>query len=404
MNDDTNVATVSIERRAKKHVRSRTHTWLAVCAPGLEQILCAEMTGCGIVPSATEIHGGVEFDGRLETGMTANLLLRTPSRVLVRVASFKGRAVEDIFRETAAIPWEAWIPCDCAVDLQPTIHSSRIESPTLLKTTVQDAMIRRFNNEALAPPRFIDVAGAQKVLARLDEDRLTLSLDSSGDLLHRRGWRRKSVAAPIRESLAAAILLAAGYDGAENLVDAMCGSGTFAIEAALIAASVPPAISAVEPRRFAFMDWPAFPAAAWNHMTGAFSGRSDADPAGNRALIFARDIDPIAIEATRANAASSTVRGHVAFEVADFFAAPPPCPPGLLVLNPPYGLRLDVDSSPAALYRRIARSMQADWRDWRYAIVMPDAALARQWPIPVEHRMDFRHGGLDAIALIGKIP
>ncbi len=170
MNDDTNVATVSIERRAKKHVRSRTHTWLAVCAPGLEQILCAEMTGCGIVPSATEIHGGVEFDGRLETGMTANLLLRTPSRVLVRVASFKGRAVEDIFRETAAIPWEAWIPCDCAVDLQPTIHSSRIESPTLLKTTVQDAMIRRFNNEALAPPRFIDVAGAQKVLARLDED------------------------------------------------------------------------------------------------------------------------------------------------------------------------------------------------------------------------------------------
>jgi len=377
---------------------------MAVCAPGLEQILRAEMADHGIAPGPTEIHGGVEFEGRLETGMTANLVLRTPSRVLVRVASFKGRAVEDVFRETAAIPWEAWIPCDCAVDLQPTIHSSRLESTTLLKTTIQDAMNRHFQVEGLPPPRFIDVGGAQKVLARLDEDRLTLSLDSSGDLLHRRGWRRKSVAAPIRESLAAAILLAAGYDGSLNLVDAMCGSGTFAIEAALIASSVAPALSALEPRRFAFMDWPAFPAAAWNHMTGAFSGKSDADPARSRSIIIARDLDPIAIEAARANAASSTIAGQVAFEIADFFGAQPPFPSGMLVLNPPYGLRLDVDSTPASLYRRIARTMQADWRGWRYAIVMPDAAMARQWSIPAERRLEFRHGGLDAVALIGRIP
>ncbi len=388
------------------------HTWMAVCAPGLEQILRNELAGRGFTPAPDEIRGGVEFAGRLEDGMRANLVLRTASRILVRVATFKARAIEDVFRETAQIPWEAWLPAGCALDIQPTIHSSRIESSTLLQNTVSGAINRRFAQDGLPVPRMLDVAESQKILARLDEDRLTLSLDSSGDLLHRRGWRSKSVAAPIRETLAAAILLAAGYDGAENLVDAMCGSGTFAIEAALIAARVPPGVSATPPRAFAFMDWPAFPAAAWKHMVAtepavsrANSGTEPASAPGAppHAAIVARDIDPLAIAAARDNAASSATAGLIDFLVADFFATPPPCRSGLIVMNPPYGLRLDAGASPAALYRRIARTLQSSWQDWRYAVVMPDAGIARQWPMPVECRLDFAHGGLDAVAVIGKI-
>lgn len=393
--------TISIERRAKKHVRSRNHTWFAVCAPGLESVLRSELAACDLAALPHEIVGGVEFEGRLEAGFKANSQLRSASRILVRVASFKARAIEDVFRETAEIPWEAWFACGCALDVQPTIHASRIESSTLLQTTVRGAVQRRFQQDGLEPPRFLDVVDGQKLLARLDDDRLTLSLDSTGDLLHRRGWRKKSVTAPIRENLAAAILLAAGYDGSVNLVDAMCGSGTFAIEASLIAANIPPALSGVPPRKFAFMDWPAFSPATWNHMTEVSATVAPSRPLP---IIVARDIDPGAVDIARQNAAASAAPDGIWFETSDFLKSTPPCPAGLLVMNPPYGLRLDVDSTAGAFYRHVARAMQSSWRGWRYAIVLPEERLARAWPLPVEKRLTFLHGGLGAVALIGEIP
>jgi len=390
---------ISIERRVKKHVRSRNHNWLAVCAPGLEDILRGELTGLGISPSQEGVRGGVEFEGRLQDGIQANLFLRTASRVLVRVNNFKARAVEDVFRETSAIPWEAWLPMECAVDLQTTIHESRIDSPTLLANTVRDAILRHFGDQSLPGPRFVDVAGAQKLLIRLDTDRMTLSLDSSGDLLHRRGWRRAPVSAPIRETLAASILLAAGYNGTEPLVDAMCGSGTFGIEGAMIATATPAGLSAKTPRPFAFMDWPSFPQATFNHMVSHAMPAAAATPAP----IICRDIDPLALTAARRNADACVAGNLVRFEPADFLEAPPPCPSGLVVMNPPYGLRLQANDPPAAHFRRIARVLASRWRGWRYAIVLPDAALARQWPLPASSRLDFKHGGLDAVSLIGTI-
>lgn len=392
-------ADISIERRVKKHVRSRGHTWLAVCAPGLEDILRTELNQLGLVTLPDAVHGGVEFSGRIQDGIQANLFLRTASRVLVRVNAFKARALEDVFRETSSIPWEAWLPMECAVDLQTTIHESRIDGPTLLANTVRDAILRHFNDQTLPAPRFVDVAGAQKLLIRLDSDRMTLSLDSSGDLLHRRGWRKAPVNAPIRETLAAAILLAAGYDGTDPMVDAMCGSGTFAIEAAQIATGIPAGLSAVTPRHFAFMDWPSFPQATFDHMVSRAMPSTDTTPAP----IICRDIDPLALTAARRNADACVAGNLVRFEPADFLEAPPPCPSGLVVMNPPYGLRLQASDPPAAHFRRIARVLASRWRGWRYAIVLPDAALARQWPLPALSRLDFKHGGLDAVTLIGSV-
>ncbi|HPV04009.1 MAG TPA: hypothetical protein PLC24_05520 [Myxococcota bacterium] len=404
---------VSVERRAKKFVKAPMHRWFAVCSPGTETIVRAELAAIGLESAAVDIHGGVEFPGRLDDGMRANLHLRSAARILLRVASFRARAVEDVFRETVALPWEAFLPQGCRLQVSSTIHGSRLNSRTLLESTIRDAVCRRFADQGLAVlapesastsegPRNTRTAAVsrpdehtQSIQARLDSDHIELSLDSSGELLHRRGWRREAVAAPIRENLAAAILLAAGYASGMNLVDAMCGSGTFAIEAAHIATGTPPGISATPPRTFAFMEWPAFSRPAWDHLCKL------AGPIPTDSAIIARDIDPAVLQAASTNAANAGATSMITFEPADFFDAAPPCPPGLLVLNPPYGLRLDATRDAAALYRRIATTISSRWAGWRYAVVLPDQSLARTWPLQTDSSLRFMHGGLKAVALIG---
>lgn len=430
---------VSLERRAKRYVKAPTHRWFAVCSPGTESVLRGELAALNIEPSPSNIRGGVEFRGRLEDGLRANLHLRTAARILLRIATFRARAVEDVFRETVALPWEAFIPQGCRLTITCTIHGSRINSRTLLESTLRDAVCRRFSDQALAIPFPAEATGQpeypiiipadatatagnqapglpQTIQARLQSDYIELSLDSSGELLHRRGWRRESVAAPIRENLAATVLLAAGYAPGMNLIDGMCGSGTFAIEAAHIASGTPPGISTNPPRAFAFMDWPAFSRPAWEHLcrsTQASTSTSTIidrdtipshvrDPSSaNTSTIIARDIDPAVLKVAGLNAQTADVANLITFDNIDFFKATPPCPPGLLVLNPPYGMRLDTTRDISAFYRRIATRISSHWIGWRYAIILPDQSLARSWPIHRDSSLNFMHGGLKAIAIVG---
>lgn len=409
---------VSLERRAKRYVKAPTHRWFAVCSPGTESVLRGELAALNIEPSPSDIRGGVEFPGRLEDGLRANLHLRTAARILLRIATFRARAVEDVFRETVALPWEAFIPQGCRLTITCTIHGSRINSRTLLESTLRDAVCRRFSDQALAIPVPAEATGQpeypiispadatatagnqapglpQTIQARLQSDYIELSLDSSGELLHRRGWRRESVAAPIRENLAATVLLAAGYAPGMNLIDGMCGSGTFAIEAAHIASDTPPGISANPPRAFAFMDWPAFSRPAWEHLCRS------TPVSASTSTIIARDIDPAVLRVAGQNAQIAGVANRITFESLDFFNTVAPCPPGLLVLNPPYGMRLDTTRDISAFYRRIATRISSHWTGWRYVIILPDQSLARSWPIHRDSSLKFMHGGLKAIAIVG---
>lgn len=388
---------ISIERRAKKHVKSRVHRWFAVCAPGTEAILAEELQALRITPTEEKIHGGVEFDGKLEAGMVANLCLRSATRVLVRLKSFRARAIEDVFRETAEIPWEAWIQKGCSLDVQPTIHESRIDTPSLLESTIRAGVTRKFIQEYMTPPAVAFVKGMrrQTVIARLDNDKLELSLDSSGDLLHKRGWRMEGGVAPIRENLAAAVLLAAGFKPGENLVDAMCGSGTFAIEGALIAAGKAPGGE----RGYAMMDWPAFSGPTWEFLVKKNAGNPDYSDS----MIVARDIDPRAIGATKANAERAGMEKVISVEFTEFMKSEPPCPTGLIVMNPPYGMRLDAAAQTGTFYKNIARALSTNWVGWRYAVIIPDQQLLRTWPISTTGHIRFFHGGLQAYAVFGNV-
>jgi putative N6-adenine-specific DNA methylase len=207
------------------------------------------------------------------------------------------------------------------------------------------------------------------IVARLDHDRCTLSLDSSGALLHQRGYRRATAKAPLRETLAAGMLLASGWDRQSPLLDPFCGSGTIAVEAACLALRLAPGRN----RSFAFMDWPGFDAGLWSTVTAeAETRRLTASP-----VIQASDRDTGAIAAARDNAARAGVSQAIEFSNRAVSAIEPPKGPGWVVTNPPYGLRLGDAGDLRNLYARFGQVLRRLCPDWRVALLASDTRLAR---------------------------
>jgi len=229
----------------------------AVCAPGLEPVLASEMRALGLPGRA--LAGGVEVAGGLSEAMRLNLWLRTASRVLLRIGEpFRATTFPELVRKASALPWERFLRKDTCAAFRVTCRKSRLYHSGAVAQRLHAALEARvgFRISRVESTGEEAPADAQLFLARFDHDVCTVSVDSSGALLHQRGWRGPQAKAPLRETLAAALLLGAGYDGEEPFCDPLCGSGTIAIEAALIAMRRAPGIA----RRFAFQRWPEFSA------------------------------------------------------------------------------------------------------------------------------------------------
>lgn len=391
----------SLERRIKRHLHAPVHDWFAPCAPGLEPALAQELAAL----DATDIQptpGGVAFKGKLDVGYLANLWLRTANRVLLRAGAFGARRPEDLFRHAAQLPWELLLAGDVPLRFEVSTFDSWLKRDDLIEATLRDAIHKRFAEQGveskvadLAPGR--DEDDLQRVMVRVERDRVSLSLDSSGEHLHRRGYRQATAKAPLRENLAAGALLLAGYDGTGPLFDPMCGSGTFAIEGALIARKLPPGLQ----RRFLFERWPSFRAATWEFIKRRALEASLPQPP---ALITARDENGGAIRASRANAERAGVADSFALAQADFFKeAGLGGPPGLIAINPPYGVRIGDDASTLALYRRMGERLKQEYTGWRYVILAPSNALTDALSLQVRSRVLIPHGGLKITLVFGEI-
>ncbi|HUQ80321.1 MAG TPA: THUMP domain-containing protein, partial [Gemmatimonadaceae bacterium] len=241
------------------------HDAFAITAPGLEPITAAELRALGASDVRAD-DGGVTFTASRALLYEANLHLRTASRVIVRAGEFGATAFHELERRAAKVPWEAFISPNLAVSLRVTCRKSRLYHSDAVAERVAGAIAARVRSvqivdDAGDPDETDDLEGAptQLVLVRLLHDRCTVSVDTSGALLHLRGYRQAIGKAPIRETLAAGALLAAGWHGDSALLDPMCGSGTIPIEAALIARRIAPG----QARRFAFEAWPDFDATLW---------------------------------------------------------------------------------------------------------------------------------------------
>jgi putative N6-adenine-specific DNA methylase len=353
-----------------------------VTAPGLESALCAEARAKGFA-AATAIKGGVTVKGGWAEAWRANLELRGAVRVLARIAEFRALHLAQLDKRARKVAWGDILRPDVPIRVEAACKHSRIYHDRAAAQRIETAI-----RDAVGAPVSADAEISIK--ARIDDDLCTISVDTSGESLHKRGHKEAVAKAPMRETMAALILRQCGFDGREPVVDPMCGSGTFVIEAAEIAAGLTPGRS----RRFAFEQLASFDATAWQRLRGKAVAKVDGVESGVR--FHGSDRDAGAIQMSRANAERAGVAALTAFKqhaVSDLAA--PPGPPGLVIVNPPYGGRIGDRKQLVPLYRALGQTLRARFAGWRVGLVTNEAALAEATGLPFAPPFGpISHGGL----------
>ncbi|HTD61832.1 MAG TPA: class I SAM-dependent RNA methyltransferase [Gemmatimonadaceae bacterium] len=358
-------------------------------APGLEPLVARELDALGL--RGTAVPGGVTFHATSDQLYAANLWLRIASRVIVRLASFHAATFYELERHAKRVSFERFIAPGSAVDIRVSCRKSRLYHSDAVAERIRRAIERRTGSVVSASE-----SGAL-VIVRLSHDECTVSIDSSGALLHRRGYRLATAKAPMRETVAAAML--SGWTGETALVDPFCGSGTIAIEAALIARHRAPGIS----RSFGFMQWPEYDSARW---ATVYEKAAAGERSTTRVPIIAADRDAGGIEATRANAERAGVCDDIEIKtrsVSDLEA--PPGGAGWLVTNPPWGVRVGDQAKLRDLYARLGQVARKSLPGWHVAILAPEASsLARATQLPLTPALRTVNGGIPVAILTGSVP
>lgn len=336
--------------------------------PGLEPILAAEAAELGFAaPSA--VPGGVETTGDWPDIWRANLHLRGAARVLVRLGSFRAFHLAQLDKRARKFPWGDVLRSDMPVRVEATCRRSKIYHDRAAAQRVMRAI-----TETLGAPEGKG-EDALRLLVRIEDDLVQISLDTSGAPLHRRGHKEFVGKAPMRETLAALFLRQMGYTGTEPLVDPMCGSGTFVLEAAESALGLAPG----RDRSFAFENL----ASAVPEAVAAQRTRRAADPPGTAPLAFGFDRDDGAIRGARGNAERAGLSAVTRFERQPISDLIPPVPgPGLVLVNPPYGARIGNRKLLFGLYGSLGKVLATGFSGWRVGVITSDGGLAKATGLP----------------------
>ena len=336
-----------------------------VCPPGLEPVLCDEAQEKGFA-DAVAVPGGVTVQGGWPEVWRANLEIRGAARVLARIGSFMAFHLAQLDKRSRKFAWGEVLRTDVPVKVQVTCKASKIYHAKAATQRIVTAL-----TESHGIPVSAEAEMVLKV--RIYDNEVTISIDTSGAALHQRGHKEAVGKAPMRENLAAMFLRQCGYVGAEPVVDPMCGSGTFVIEAAEIAAGLLPGRS----RSFAFEQLASFDRGVWDQMRGR--GASSAAPGH----FFGSDRDAGAVRMATGNATRAgvveqcTFACHGAAEV-----RPPEGPPGLVIVNPPYGARIGNKKLLYPLYGTLGKTMLEHFKGWRVGVVTSEPALAKATGLP----------------------
>jgi putative N6-adenine-specific DNA methylase len=334
-----------------------------------------------------EDHGGLELSGTLEHLYKANLMLRTASRVIVRLGEYFASSFSELRKEASRLEWEPFIRPGQRVNLRVTCHKSKLYHSDAVAQRILGAINDHFTVAGRNPRPITSSNDGQLVIVRLLNDICTISIDSSGELLYKRGYKQAVAKAPLRENIAAAMIRFSGWDATYSLVDPFCGSGTIPIEAAQMAGRVPPGIS----RAFRFSDWPVFDKEKWNSvLADAKNGISDSKPA-----IFGYDRDAGAIEFSQANAARAGQKNNIRFLQQAVSYLESPSKIGTIVTNPPYGIRTKENNDLRDLYARFGSILLEKFSGWTLVMLSPDDVLTGNLGLgsPVE-TLQFLNGGI----------
>jgi putative N6-adenine-specific DNA methylase len=375
------------------------HDALIITAPGLEPLACAELAALGIA-ATTDEPGAVQAKLSSREVMRTNMHLRTASRVVLRLADFKALSFADLERHAKRVPWDTIVTPGRRVRFRVTCRKSRLYHSGAVAQRLSDALMKRVPSAVAADAKAGDDSegsGEQLFIVRLFRDHLVLSADTSGELLHRRGYRLATAKAPLRETLAAAVLLGAGYDGRAPFADPLCGSGTIPIEAAMIARHLAPGRARV----FAFEQWPGHDAALWREVRE--TARAAERPRGH-APIIAADRDAGAISAALANAERAGVAADLTIVKQSLSALRPPEGHGLIAINPPYGVRVGDKKPLRDLFAQLGNVARAHARGWRLAMLSADRDLERQVRLPFTEQWKSTNGGIPVRLMMAEVP
>jgi putative N6-adenine-specific DNA methylase len=388
----------------------------ASTAPGLESIAAGELKAMGI--RGRQEIGGVAFGGDLDRLYEANLWMRTASRIVVRLGRFHASTFYELERRAKKLPWKEFLPANGRVRLRVTCRKSKLYHSDAVAERVMSAIAGSVSR-ALVDDRDRNDEGdeedadeidtrdvesrtesqpVQRFIVRILHDEVEISADSSGELLHRRGYRQEVAKAPLRETLAAAMVLASGWRRNEPLLDPMCGSGTIPIEAALIARGIAPGLR----RNFQFMEWPMFDQPLWNEILA--KAQSSVTP--GIADIRGSDRDAGAVQAASRNAERAGVADMIQFSVDAVSAAIAGLAEiekgaGWILTNPPYGIRMGESDDLRNLYARLGTALKTK-RGWRVGVLTSDTALVRQTRLPLIPRFSTRNGGIPVSFMVSE--
>ena len=367
-----------------------TFDMLAKTFKGLEEVLAGELIALGANQVQLE-RRAVRFSGDKALLYRANLCLRTASRVLVPIASFRAKDTDDIYRQLLALDWDRYMTAETTFAIDTTAYSEQFRNSRFITYRVKDAVADWWNEHAGKRPN-VRVTDPDLLLnVHVAQDRVTVSLDSSGESLHKRGYRVANTEAPINEALAAGMLLMAGWHGQCDFYDPMCGSGTLPIEAALIARNIAPGIFR---QSFAFERWRGFDAELWSDIYNDDSAERPFDH-----HIYGSDTSFYAIQQAEKNVKSAGVQRDIELRqirmeelrpTESSLAGAP-----LMTMNPPYGERLASNRDMEELYGRIGTALKHHWAGATAWIISSNEAAMKCIGLRPSKRVRLLNGELD---------
>lgn len=365
--------------------------FFATCPRGLESVLVQELTRLG-AGKISPTDGGVGFEGEMDLAWKANLESRTATRILWRVGRCRYSSEDDIYKAALGLPWPTWFDVSRSIMVKVTAVKSPLKSLEFITLRIKDAVCDKFREKAGTRPNVDTREPDVRIHAYLTADECQFYVDTSGAALYQRGFRQASVEAPLRENLAAGILQLTGWQPGMPLLDPMCGSGTFLIEAALMALDIAPGSR----RKFGFENLKNFDAKVWATLKEA--ARKRAKPASPM-LILGSDSDFRAVRAARQNLEAAGLSNVVQVQQMDALEVAAPALPegvtGILLSNPPYGVRIGEDEELAELYPQLAAALKRNFAGWNAFFLTSDLRMPKLMRLMPSRKTPLFNGPLE---------